>query len=198
MTPADLKKSIAYTAYNVGYSAKYHFATFDIVEKGPGWIGFVSMAVGVLSLVFPTLGLPLVSAVLTISGIASLYIAFYGPLAAKYSASGTALTQSLHDLRALYFRVGSGLDASELLRIEDERRRHEQESLKLAQPKQIFLGGWYAHYKLFWQTQIDWIVSERKLTFWRDMMPVSATVTLAVCVAGLVAFVVWTFLGCHP
>lgn len=196
MKPADLKKSIATTAYNIGYSAKYHFATFDIVGKGPGWIGFVSLAVGVLSLIFPVLGMPLVSAVLTISGFASLYISFHDPLKPKYSESGIVLTQSLHDLRALYVRVGAETKDEELNEIESQRRKLEQESVRLSQPKQVFLGSWYAHYKFFWQAQVGWIVEELGLTFWRDKMPLSATVCFAGVVLALVVILVRALMPC--
>ena len=45
----DLLKCIADTGYNVGFGAKKHFATYDLVEKSPGWISFLSIAFGIYS-----------------------------------------------------------------------------------------------------------------------------------------------------
>lgn len=50
MNNDDLLRHIAETAYNVGYGAKMHFSTYDIVDKTPGLISFFSMAFGVFSL----------------------------------------------------------------------------------------------------------------------------------------------------
>jgi hypothetical protein len=36
-------RMIAEKAYDVGYSAKLHFSTHDIVEQAPGWIGMISL-----------------------------------------------------------------------------------------------------------------------------------------------------------
>ena len=44
MNRAALLKVIATTGYNVGFGAKKHFATFDMVEKLPGWIGLASVS----------------------------------------------------------------------------------------------------------------------------------------------------------
>lgn len=41
---------IAEKVYDVGYSAKLHLSTHDIVEKASGWIGMISLIIGVLSL----------------------------------------------------------------------------------------------------------------------------------------------------
>ena len=37
----ELLQQIARTAYNVGFGAKKHFATYDMVEKLPGIIEFL-------------------------------------------------------------------------------------------------------------------------------------------------------------
>lgn len=55
MDKDGLLKSIAEMGYNVGFGAKKHFATYDIVQKVPGAIGFVSMAIGIFALIFEPL-----------------------------------------------------------------------------------------------------------------------------------------------
>jgi len=55
MNQDALLKLIAETGFNVGYAAKKHLATFDMVEKLPGWIGLASLAVGIYALFVPAL-----------------------------------------------------------------------------------------------------------------------------------------------
>ena len=47
MTKEGLLRGIAETGYNVGIGAKKNFATHDIVQKAPGLIGFISLAVDI-------------------------------------------------------------------------------------------------------------------------------------------------------
>ena len=54
------------------------------------------------------------------------------------------------------------------------------------QSKQILFSDWYAHYKFFWQHQIEWIDEQKQFTFWRDKVPLSLSFTVAVVVIGLV------------
>ena len=74
MNREGLLLSIAETGYNVGFGAKKNFATHDIVQKAPGLIGFASLAVGVLALIYEPLNSKWIAAVLVVLGIASLYI----------------------------------------------------------------------------------------------------------------------------
>ena len=73
----DLLKCIADTGYNVGFGAKKHFATYDLVEKSPGWISFLSIAFGIYSLAFKELSTSFLSASFTILGVVSLYVSMY-------------------------------------------------------------------------------------------------------------------------
>lgn len=45
MNRDELLKYITDTAYNVGFGAKKHFATYDIVGKMPGFIAFTSISI---------------------------------------------------------------------------------------------------------------------------------------------------------
>ena len=77
MDKAYLLKRIADTGYNVGFGAKKHFATYDIVEKAPGWIGFISLAIGVFALFIDSLATKHISAVLIVAGISGLLVNAY-------------------------------------------------------------------------------------------------------------------------
>lgn len=180
MTQDGLLKLIAETAYNVGYGAKKHLSTFDIVEKVPGWIGFISFAVGVLALYVPEFEKKHVSAAFLIFGVASLYMNFYQNDKEKYVKVGSALTAKFHELRELYHEVKSQLPTADMTPYVTAHRKIQDEALNLSVSKQIFLSDWYAHLKFFGQMQIDWVDEQLKFGTWRDKVPFSAKLTIII------------------
>ncbi|MFP3359514.1 hypothetical protein R0K17_19490, partial [Planococcus sp. SIMBA_143] len=53
MNKNSLLKSIAIKGYDVGFGAKKHFATFDLVSKLPNSIALTTLTIGVIQLAFP-------------------------------------------------------------------------------------------------------------------------------------------------
>ena len=74
MKKSDFLKSIAEKGYDVGFGAKKHFATYDIIEKAPGWIGFSSMAFSICALAIKSLSTELTSVTFILLGIIGMYI----------------------------------------------------------------------------------------------------------------------------
>lgn len=176
-----LLKCIAETGYNVGFGAKKHFATYDLVERVPGWITFFSLTIGVLGLVYEPLAQKLPAALLVVVGIVGLYVGAYDSRKADYEAVGNKLIGLFYELRDLYRSVQAGTDPvaghAALSAIE---ARYVGVSIS----KQMFPADWYAHYKFFWQTQIEWIDEQKKFRFFRDKIPLSFMVF---CAALLIA-----------
>jgi hypothetical protein len=180
MDKQNLLKRIADTAYNVGFGAKKHFATFDIVDKAPGWIGFISLTVGVFALYLDTLATKHISAMLVVLGIAGLLINTYGESKQQYESKGVLLTNLFNRLKTLYFSVKSSNNSdfsAEIIELE----RIELEFNSNGISKQILFSDWYAHYKFFWQHQIEWIDEQKHFRFWRDKIPLSLSVVV-VCI----------------
>jgi hypothetical protein len=169
---SDLLKQIADAGYNIGFGAKKHFATFDIVEKAPGWIGFISTAVGIFSLFVDALASKSISAGFIVFGLSTFYINSYSELKNSYEEKGKLLTRLFDELKALYFQVKSS-ELSELAEevkaLSDIQSRYHAITIS----KQIFVSDWYAHYKFFWQHQIGWIDEQKHFKFWRDKVPLS-------------------------
>jgi hypothetical protein len=163
-----LLKSIAETGYNVGFGAKKHFATFDIVEKAPGWIGFLSTAVGIFGLVYDPLSAKTPSATLAVLGVSALYISFYR--SKEYDEVGRKLTQIFNGLRDLYRAVQGGYDIQSAYA---DLKVLESSYYEVSISKQILFSDWYAHYKFFAQQQIDWVNEQKKFT-WNDKIPYSS------------------------
>lgn len=183
-----LLKTIAEKGYDVVFGVKKTFATYDIVSKGPGWIGFISSAVGVLALIFDPLSAKFPSAILVIAGIASLYISFYR--AEDYEKAANAQLALYNRLKSLYRSVQSGMDVGVA---KTEYDAIESDYYSVTVGKQVFLSGWYAHYKLFAESQYDWMDEQLQFT-WRDKWPVTARLTVAVLiVAAIIGLALWGY-----
>ncbi len=180
MTKDGLLKSIAEMGYNVGFGAKKHFATFDIVSKIPGWITFASLAVGILGLAFDQLAAKIPSAFLAVVGVTGLYVTAYEAEKDNFERAGIRLTVMFNELRDLYRGVQGGADLSAAAAtLKDIENRYYDVSIS----KQIFLSDWYAHYKFFWQMQIDWVDEQKRFSTVRDKIPLSLYVAVGLVVA---------------
>ncbi|MEW6184318.1 MAG: SLATT domain-containing protein [Thermodesulfobacteriota bacterium] len=186
MNKNELLLKIADTAYNVGFGAKKHFATYDIVEKASGWIGFISMSAGIFALFIDILAIKHISAILIVLGISGLLINSYGETKQNYEKKGVLLTQIFNELKSLFFVVKS----SEKINFSEEIEKLseiEKRYYSNCESKQIFFSDWYAHYKFFWQHQIDWIDEQKHFRFWRDKVPLSFVVFCFLVIVGILA-----------
>lgn len=187
MDKPEALRLIAEKAYDVGYSAKLHFSTYDIVEKAPGWIGLVSLVVGVLSLYIDAFTAKHISAVITILGICGLYITYYSDTKSKYFETGQALTELFDRLKRLDAQCRSAQAITPEHMAELEAVTHSFRSICLS--KHILFSSWLAHKKFFWEQQIDWIGKSRPFSLLRDKIPFSAYLALAILLFGIVS---WT------
>lgn len=170
-----LLKDIAESGYNIGYAAKKHLATYDIVEKAPGWISIISFAFGVLALVVPQINNNILAALLLIVAYAVFYFNSYQDSRLEYSRVGSRLTTIFTNLRSLLYEAKGRDESADFDDIEARYRELLDESQSIGISKQIFLSDWYAHYKFFWQAERSWLEQYRPFTFWRDKVPLSAT-----------------------
>jgi hypothetical protein len=189
MTKDELLKCIAETGYNVGFGAKKHFSTYDLVEKTPGFISFFSMAFGIYALVFDGLSTKFLSASFIVLGIVGLYISLYDNKKSEYESSGKKLTKIYNDLAKLY-RKSKNSNEDDIESLLSQLSDLEDDYYSSCQSKQILFSDWYAHYKFFWQHQIDWVNEQKKFGFLRDKIPLTFSLTVVVLLLGLV---VWWF-----
>jgi hypothetical protein len=192
MSKEDFLKQIAETSYNVGLGAKKHFATLDIVEKMPGFIGFISLVIGLLALYIEELSTKDISATLIIIGIISLYINSYSSEKNNYEDRGIILTKIFNELKTLYNKVKNPtykITDSDIDKFQEIESRYYENSIS----KQILFSNWYAHYKFFWEMQIDWINEQKNFSFLRDKLPLSFMFFIFVVA---MCFIVYFFGGC--
>lgn len=188
MNKSDLLRCIAEKGYDVGFGAKKHFATHDIIEKVPGLISFLSMAFGIYALVIKTLSTELISATFIVLGVMGLYISMYNHKKDAYEKSGVALTQLFNELKSLYLRVKNLDDSSDLSAYQDELSDIESRYYPHCISTQILFSNWYAHYKFYWEHQIGWVNEQVKFSFFRDKVPLSLWCTLLIGVVIAVYF----------
>ena len=190
MNRDGLLQSIAETGYNVGYGAKKNFATHDIVQKVPGGLGLASLVVGVCALVWEPLNAKWIAVTMVVFGIISLTISHYEHNKVAYSEEGERLTALFCQLRDLYRDVQATVEGDDLTAYRERLDKLQADFVSSNQSKQILFSDWYAHYKFFWQHQIEWINEQKQFTFWRDKIPLSfsltiAAATVALCIVGL-------------
>lgn len=173
MKKEDLLQQIADKGYDVGFGAKKHLATYDIICKAPGWISFGSIVVGIIVLATNYELDSLSSALLIIFGISALYIEPYYDKKDSYETAGKKMTGLFHSLKALYARVehenGGDLEKY-IIELKEIDSQFQDGSIS----KQIFISDLYAHYKFFGQMQINWIEKSRPFSLWRDKIPFTA------------------------
>lgn len=185
-------KQLAESGYNVIYGAKKHFATYDIVVKKPGWIAFIILTIGIWQLYKPNfLYNTEVSLVLIIASIVALIISQYNNEKENYREVGNQLLQIHNELREIYYQIKSSEqevvknDSDVSIRVKELLREYYRINIS----KQIFLSDWLAHYKLFFQSQFEWIDEQKNFT-WKDKIPLSFRVALVVLiVVGVLIFV---------
>lgn len=190
MTKDDILKNIAQDGYNIGFGAKKHFATYDMVNKIPGFINFFSLAFGIYALVFDQLSTKSLSAAFLVLGIVGLYISYYDTMKDAYEKAGIKLTQLYNDLGRLYYKVKTAPDEEleDCIReLKDIEGRYYENCIS----KQIMFSDWYAHYKFFWQHQIEWVDEQKHFSLLRDKVPLSFSFSV---IAVVLTTIIW--IGC--
>lgn len=171
MTKSEMLKVIARHGYNVGFGAKKNFATYDIICKASGWISFISLAIGVFALFVPQLATNVISAILIIFGVATMYIQFYDAEKNSYEKSGIEQTKIFNRLEVIYRNVKTD-ESYNYTTTQELLNNIMDEFYGTVISKQIFGSNWYAHYKFFCEFEKRWVEDELNLTL-KDKVPLS-------------------------
>ncbi|WP_309479980.1 SLATT domain-containing protein [Brevibacillus agri] len=177
---------LAENGYNVSFGAKKHFATYDIVEKIPGFFALISLLIGVWQIYKPDSEYNNeVSVALIFLNIIALTISLYNSEKERYREAGNQLILLHNQLRSIYYRVKTS-SASDFQLEEAEMNQIMDEYYRTNITKQIIMSDWYAHYKFFFQTQHEWIDEQKHFT-WKDKIPFSFV--LAIIVVIIIAWI---------
>lgn len=171
MTQSDMLKLIARHGYNVGFGAKKNFATYDLICKASGWISFISLAIGIFALFIPQLATNVISAILIMFGVATMYIQSYDAEKKSYETAGIEQTKIFNELEVIYRNVKSDGDfnySQTQQNIDSVMSRFYGTVIS----KQIFGSNWYAHYKFYCEFEKKWVEEELNLSL-KDKIPLS-------------------------
>ncbi|MEZ9705261.1 SLATT domain-containing protein [Vibrio breoganii] len=186
MTVQTIKKQVTREYYNVLYSAKLHFASFDICEKLPTVISFISLSFGVLGLAFAEFNSGALASLLLIIGIIGITLKPREFQKEQYETIGVSLTVISKKLEDVYCQIDEQ-DATSVAKARTDLRQIQQEHSSIGALPPVLLSSWYAHYKVFSEHNSDWMCAELNLG-WKDKVPLSLRMTV---VGALVAAVLW-------
>ncbi|CAK0754563.1 membrane hypothetical protein [Gammaproteobacteria bacterium] len=164
MIKDDLLRNIAETAYNVGFGAKKHFSSYDIITKVPGIIGFLSISVGIFALYIDSLSTKHLSATFIVLGVVGLYITQYDHKKQQYAEAGKLLIGLFNQLKILYFNVKGG-ESGDLNEFEKELLNIENSFQNVSFDEQMLFSDWYAHYKFFGSTKLIGSMSRKNFVY---------------------------------
>jgi len=183
MDKQALLKLIAEKGYDVGFGAKKHFASYDIICKMPYWISFFVLAVGVVQIGYPNMSYNKeISIGLIIVSVASLFLNVYSEDKDKYDSSGKEITSLFNSLKKLYMNVKSSSKTDYTEEIK-ELNKIESDFYSVALSKQVFMADCYAHIKFFYQFNIDWIDEQQHFKFLKDKVPGSLRISIKILIS---------------
>lgn len=189
-------KSLATNGYNIGFGAKKNFASYDIVIKLPSWIGFTTLALGIIQLGYPVIGnCKWLSTILILVSVAALYINVFNSTADNFEKEGIRLTQLFNRLRNLYLKV-KGSDKNDFTEEIAEMNNIMDEFYSNVISKQVFLSQWFAHFKFFGEMQIEWIDEQLKFKLFKDKIPNSLKIFFVLLLISLLIFAYYEYIRC--
>lgn len=194
MNKESLLKEIATNGYNVGIGAKKNFASYDILIKLPSWVGFVSLSIGVLQLGYDSLGgNKELSAFLIIISVAIMYLNCFNAKIDDFNEEGIRLTKIFNSLRLLYFKVKDS-DNEDYNTESNELSEILNEYYSKSITKQVFMSQWYAHYKFFYEMQIDWVDEQLNFKFIKDKVPASIKIIVSTTIIAILIYAIYEYI----
>ncbi|SDH81835.1 SLATT domain-containing protein [Myroides phaeus] len=191
MDKSKFLNTIAQKGYDIGFGAKKNFASFDILNKLPTWIGFISLAIGIIQIAYDNLPLNKeLSILLIFIGIAIIYIEPFRNNIEQFESEGVRLTKLFNKLRDLYYSVESDSNYS-YYQYENKYQDILNEFYSNSISKQVFMSQWFAHFKFFYELQIDWIDKELKFKFFKDKIPNSLKIFFFITFLLIILFLIY-------
>ncbi len=196
MTKEMVLKSLATNGYNVGFGAKKNFASYDLVIKLPSWIGFITLALGIVQLGYPVIGnCKWLSTILILASVAALYINVFNSTTDSFEKEGIRLTKLFNRLRNLYLKVKSS-DKNDFTDEVNEMNGIMEEYYGNVISKQVFMSQWFAHFKFFYEMQIDWVDEQLKFGFFKDKVPNSLKIILVLLFVSFLILAYYEYIRC--
>ncbi|MBU8803368.1 SLATT domain-containing protein [Bacillus spizizenii] len=176
MEKRTIKKSIAQTAYNIGFGGKKHFLTYDIYRVFPRLISILTTIIGVfqLSIWYESInndkGKDFFSISIIAIGIIGLVLDLISDNKEKYNLAGRELLDYFNELRDMYNLIDNDVSDEILQSTEQRRKEIVIEAKHISISNQAILTHWLTNISFFKSMQSQWIVKELDLKF-KDKYP---------------------------
>lgn len=180
MDKNNFLKTLAQKGYDIGFGAKKNFSSYDIINKLPSWVGFISLAIGIIQIAYENIAFNKeLSILLIFVGIAIMYIDVFKDKADDYNNEGIRLTRVFNLTRDLYYLAKSD-NNFDYQNYEVRYQNIMNDFYSNTISKQVFMSQWFAHYKFFYEMQVTWVEEELNLNFFKDKVPNSLKTTILI------------------
>ncbi|MBK1896936.1 SLATT domain-containing protein [Chryseobacterium paridis] len=193
MQKKEFLKTLAQKGYDIGFGAKKNFSSFDIINKLPSWVGFISLIVGIVQIAYKDIPFNKELSILVIFvGISIMYLETFKNRVENFEKEGVRLTELFNKTRDLYFEAKSDNNFSySFYDVRYQQILADFYSNTIG--KQVFMSQWYAHFKFFYEMQTKWIEEELNLTFFKDKLPGSLKVIFILIIILIIASIIYGY-----
>lgn len=193
MTKGNLLNLLATHGYNVGFGAKKNFASFDIVSKLPSWIGALTLMIGIIQLGFDSWGQnKLLSTVLILVSVSALYVNIFTAKNRAFEDEGIRCTKLFNELRDLYFFT-KGQTKTDFTEEVQQMNSIMERFYSSNVTQQVFMSQWFAHFKFFYEMQIDWVDEQLQFKFFKDKFPNSLKAFLLLLACIIITVIIYEY-----
>lgn len=163
MSKDALLKSIANKAYNIGFGAQKHFASYHFYSQLPRLLSIATILVGIFQLinVYKSISATtqdIISAFVIIIGVIALVLDAGSKDKTKYNEVGKKLTKHYNDLHFMYNKIKSSSDTEDFSSYESKIEEIENDFQAISLSDQVSMTHIYTNLVFFFAgPQIDWL-----------------------------------------
>jgi hypothetical protein len=171
MNKEQFKKEIAQNAFYIGIDAKKHFASFNILAILPNCMLLICLAIGIIQVAYHNfLNQKELSITLIIVSVVGFFINFSFKKIHSYKIAAEELTLIYNKLRKLY--ISATFSENGQFKTDENKYIALLDLYNITVIKNhFFIAKWWAHYKFFYDSKIDWLDNHLHFKFWKDKVP---------------------------
>jgi hypothetical protein len=178
LNQTDFLNTLAQKGYDIGFGAKKNFSSYDIINKLPSWVGFISLMVGIIQIAYENIPFNKeLSIILIFVAIAILYTEGFKSRVDDFHTEGVRLTRLYNKIRDLYTEAKADVNFN-YANYDPRYQTILTDFYSSTISKQVFMSQWFAHFKFFGEMQVTWIEEELNLKWFKDKVPNSLKITI--------------------
>ncbi|WP_312788926.1 SLATT domain-containing protein [Sphingobacterium sp.] len=193
MNQTDFLYTLAQKGYDIGFGAKKNFSSYDILNKLPSWVGFISLVVGIVQIAYENIPFNKeLSIILIFAAIGILYTEGFKSKINDFHEEGVRLTRLYNKIRDLYTEAKADANFN-YINYETRYQNILNAFYSNTISKQVFMSQWFAHFKFFGEMQVDWIERELNLKWFKDKVPNSLKITILLIIIIIAIILIYEY-----